>query len=1062
MLRPSSRRGLTYADAVNLLGAGESRVIAALGRAAGVPAAVVGAATLSSVDLLAVRNEVVEWGQAANRKLNERLAGLGRFDRTQRLTAAHAVLVVSSFFEALGDVADEITLAEQVALGTRSAVESERRDIVSVLTEDAVPIPSAAVPVERLKAELSGYYTTLIKAAAEFLHGLAGPVPVFPPESSILDAAIRQYEIGYRTLAADVPEFKIWADMIDAAAGRAETQRMGAALGTGLAEIHSLLSGLAGAAQSRWVDLVDQYRRELARPIIDVGELPDNVRLPAVADLYVNPRARARRANPSSPIATEPWWKGEGVVEVMDIQTFLAGYLTGADATTVPLVVLGQPGSGKSMLTKVLAAALPPEEFLVVRVELRSVAADAAVQDQIEAAVYNSIGERASWPELVRSAGGALPMVLLDGFDELVQASGANRADYLEQVRQFQQRESERGRPVVVLVTTRIAVADRARMPDGSVVLRLEPFDDQQIEAWLNVWSATNAAGLADRSLKPLTVDVATRFRELAEQPLLLLMLALYDAGNNGLHSTHALGRAGLYEQLFGYFARRELGKREPSAPNDGPAIAREIHRLELVAIALFGRGAQVVSERELDDDLRVLLCDDRVDSRERDRPLSAAQLLVGRFFFLHESRAREGVDHPERSFEFLHATFGEYLVAQLVVTTLIDVAAERSHQARRSPPGPLDAGRLYAWLSFAVLAGRGPIIEFCRSVLERLAPDVRAECDALLRELLADAAFPPSTWSFSGYEPVRRSAAEREAAFTANLVTLIVLLEPSGVDVNDLPIAWREQVLFWESRLPGDAWTSFWTAMRMSFDMDGERRTLSLEDGSAVSLWRSMPWSEVPEAEQGSSYQLFHDMEVPWETPTGRWLKESSFRAESGTAAVLTHSVAPFVRLLGMPSTTGSGEPVYDDSTNGTDLEVLLELLFASRSDDDSKYLSRVYGAALDAFRENPPGQEVIVRMLERDVRSVDPDTALGLLFRAMRPEELIERRNFWTEHADGPARILATCLRHGGDPERVRAVYDEIDGDRIVNPGGQRFQDLLRREFENLGLPFPEELFA
>ena len=141
MLRPSSRRGLTYADAVNLLGAGESPFIAALGRIAGVPAAAIGAATLSSIDLLAVRNEVVEWGHGATRKLNERLAGLSRFDRTQRLTAAHSVLVVSSFFEALGDTANEITLAEQVALGTSSAVEYARQNIVVVLTEADVPMP---------------------------------------------------------------------------------------------------------------------------------------------------------------------------------------------------------------------------------------------------------------------------------------------------------------------------------------------------------------------------------------------------------------------------------------------------------------------------------------------------------------------------------------------------------------------------------------------------------------------------------------------------------------------------------------------------------------------------------------------------------------------------------------------------------------------------------------------------------------------------------------------------------------------------------------------------------
>ncbi len=62
-------------------------------------------------------------------------------------------------------------------------------------------------------------------------------------------------------------------------------------------------------------------------------------------------------------------------------------------------------------------------------------------------------------------------MILLDGLDELLQATGVNRADYLEQVVEFQQREESAGNPVVVIVTTRTAVADRSRVPQGSVAL---------------------------------------------------------------------------------------------------------------------------------------------------------------------------------------------------------------------------------------------------------------------------------------------------------------------------------------------------------------------------------------------------------------------------------------------------------------------------------------------------------------------------------------------------------------------------------------------------------------
>ncbi len=117
------------------------------------------------------------------------------------------------------------------------------------------------------------------------------------------------------------------------------------------------------------------------------------------------------------------------------------------------------------MLTKILAARLPTAGYLPVRVVLRDIPADADVQDQIEYAVRAATGERVSWPELVRAAGSAVPVLLFDGFDELLQATGVSQTDFLIRVARFQEREADQGRPVFALVTSRTAVADRARYP---------------------------------------------------------------------------------------------------------------------------------------------------------------------------------------------------------------------------------------------------------------------------------------------------------------------------------------------------------------------------------------------------------------------------------------------------------------------------------------------------------------------------------------------------------------------------------------------------------------------
>jgi NACHT conflict system protein len=117
-------RTLTFAEAVKLLD-GETPPDW-LSRLAGVGAAVVTVTTLGAVDLFALRDEVTKWGKTVISGLRERNQRLGRFDRTQRLTAAHSIIVVTAFFDALDEfladtpdvdlTAAELTASEQIAI----------------------------------------------------------------------------------------------------------------------------------------------------------------------------------------------------------------------------------------------------------------------------------------------------------------------------------------------------------------------------------------------------------------------------------------------------------------------------------------------------------------------------------------------------------------------------------------------------------------------------------------------------------------------------------------------------------------------------------------------------------------------------------------------------------------------------------------------------------------------------------------------------------------------------------------------------------------------------------
>ncbi len=595
------------------------------------------------------------------------------------------------------------------------------------------------------------------------------------------------------------------------------------------------------------------YRAALNRPITPAGEIPAELQIPTLGQGYIDHRIRVAEVGASAAPSRESWW--HGIPLYGESENFFAEYLTSPKALAAPLILLGQPGSGKSVLTKKLAARLPSRRFLPVRVELRQVPAEIDLQDQIEFAVRHVTGERVPWPKLVESANGALPVVILDGFDELLQAGGTAHLDFLPRVQAFQERESDMARPLAVIVTSRIAVMDYALIPHGSVVVRLEPFDKDQIAAWLEVWQRFNSAPLARRGMRPLPASMALTYKELAEQPLLLLMLALYDADANVLQRRSAeLGQTELYGRLLYEFARREIRKRASSLAEADleSAVEAELHRLSIVAFAMFNRRSQWASGAELDSDLSILLHtgEQRPRSGGPHAPLTSAQQAIGGFFFIHESQAIRD-NGRLHTYEFLHATFGEFLVARLVIRVLAGMLP-RQQDAGTFPPHGADDGLLHALLSFAALASRGPIVGFLADLIGQMETGQRGALAQLTLRLHARALYARAESNLSGYEPLALTVTARHAAWSANLVVLAVLAagEMTGAqlfpDDPDPAWAWRNEAMIWRSQLGGQGWQGLHATIALERVWDGKRREIRVwrNDGTFVPPALDLHWT--------------------------------------------------------------------------------------------------------------------------------------------------------------------------------------------------------------------------
>ncbi|MFF5077002.1 NACHT domain-containing protein [Actinoplanes sp. NPDC000266] len=839
---------LSYADAARLLGGGDSKLITALDTVAGGLLLATVPAFPAVLGLFDAKAEFARLGRDLVRGAAEKRSGLSRHGRTRRIEAAHSVLVVTAFFEELAEAdlpfrfADlELTRAEQESLAGARAAAAASGLAGSSLTS-SVPLPSPREPEQDFRRRLHQFYVTLSAATLTFVTGLA-TVDRLPDDAhlrtaEVLDAlpsrAVERYDDLIRRLAADFPEIALWS------AGRrhAATQARVDELATGMSSMQRLLTGISTGRlpDERRAALANAYRAALDRPIVESSDAPAGLRIPTLDEAYVQPLFRVARVRPGVPPSDEQWWSARAVRA--DIDEFLAGFLTSPGAVVAPLLVLGQPGSGKSVLTKVMAARLPAADFLPIRVVLREVQADDELQDQIEYAVRSATGERVEWPALVRSGPDTLPVVILDGFDELLQATGVSQTDYLVRIARFQQREADQGRPLAVLVTSRTSVADRARAPEDTIALRLEPFDDARVDAWLRVWNAANAGWLTTRGLAPLPAPAVLRHRDLAGQPLLLLMLALYDADGNALQRlTGNLGQGELYDRLLRNFATREVAKHRPGLDDRGltRAIDEELHRLAVVGLSMFNRGIQWITEPELEADLAALLVPSSPLSRSDLRaPLTAAEKALGRFFFIHRSKAsRDGADL--RTYEFLHATFGEYLVAWIVWRALREIAAREAVSEFSLSAAPADDDRLHALLSFAPLSNRLPILTFLAESTAALTQDQRGSLTGLVIRLFRAAHLPRAARTYEAYQPRHQSVPARHAAYSANLVFLATCLS-GGLTARELlgpvtdPVgAWHQEVLLWRSQLTSDEWSGISTVLDLERTWEGEERGFRL-----------------------------------------------------------------------------------------------------------------------------------------------------------------------------------------------------------------------------------------
>lgn len=827
------------------------------------------------------KNQLVDLAKAAARKIAGKRGG-DFLERSRRIATAHFLITYSAFFDALNRTVPELM--------TRVALTSEEKQLL--VTErlratgqdmDAIAIsaPHPALGPQAEEAARRARYEQLTQRFAEFVDGLELGDPRKPPELANVPAvACESYQAQYLELAMEYPRFYAWATLTELATVRDQAARLSDDFARQLTAVADLsehvdigLRALAGTIRDVGVgtstaDAPDQvaqelhlrYAAELARPIIDdryaePGEVA--VGYPAKSDIFV-PQAFQTVRYPGTELRleNEQLWRSIPVDD--GLGAFLVRYLQSPYSTETPLLVLGHPGSGKSLLTEIVAGRLAPPHFHPVRVELRDIKPDTGLQSQLEDQIRLDTGRTINWPTFAEGLADSPPLVILDGYDELLQASGRVFADYLNDVARFQWREALFGRPIRVLVTSRITLIDKAAIPPGTTVLRLRGFDESRRRSWTEVWNRHNEPYFAATGTRRFELPDRPEVVDLAGQPLLLLMLALYDSQANQLHEHAVLDRSLLYHSLLTRFIRRERGKGESAAEfatltpaEQDEQLETDLERLGVAAIGMFNRRNVHVTRDELDADVAYFDVSRDVAAGGGSR-LTQADLLLGSFFFIHESRHRSG----DRAFEFLHNTFGEFLAADFLLRQLIrETAAITQLSGTESLRSVLadhlralpDA--LLACLVHTPLPSRPVVFEMLREwAPHRLAKAGRdpgefvAALETLTRSQLTDLldGVPPAIVR-SGPYPTR-SVLDHQAVYTLNLVLLRAALAVDGWTFTE-PAAgrsWDQLTHLWRAWLSMEELIEFAAVVRVRRDgpeisIRPNDRVVSLSRGTAL-----------------------------------------------------------------------------------------------------------------------------------------------------------------------------------------------------------------------------------
>lgn len=560
--------------------------------------------------------------------------------------------------------------------------------------------------------------------------------------------------------------------------------------------------------------LIDTYKSGIEKPVIQDD---DELQYPSIEEAFIPQSYKVLVYSGNEELGKRKTWADR--VEHKDMAKLWGGYFMSPESTDNLLLILGEPGGGKSLLTRILCARMIDKNHVFVRIPLRDVDVDKGIETIVCEQIKKDGDASESIPSFkwfAESFQHNPITIVFDGYDEVLQATGGIYRNLLNKIQDFQDDCALHHRPIRIVITSRETLIDRAEIPKNTMVVNLCEFDEGQVQEWMLLWNQKNSKVFQDYNISEFSLPPSNRsIDELSRQPLLLLMLAIYDANleekKNSLSRGAVLNRTKLYNELLQRFIKRELKKgakgkevffNELDTNEQIKEIESQMEKLGVAALGMFNRGKLSLKKGELDNDLNYLQIK-MPEYNEGGKKLTNAEILFGSFFFIHDSQSSGEVeDEKEEAFEFLHKTFYEFLLADLLLKYLVAVVNKlnmlRSLDDKSLYVDALKKGdfacKYYTAMIHNCLCTEAETIkmfaEWKMYIIKAYFKGTQDDFDIVMNDLfeyqlqtLCHEVMIPSSWQESSYEgALRKTRLQYCALYIANLLIL-----ESITNVNDV-----------------------------------------------------------------------------------------------------------------------------------------------------------------------------------------------------------------------------------------------------------------------------------